>query len=159
MGAYSSGLVKNARISMKSVTIMNSCLFTTENNTEWDKKMKTGLLKEIEALTGTFAESKLHSIYIKRGDVFAGSMSMKHHNDILWIDSIWVEPGFRKQGFGTRLLQEALLFATQNEIKEIQLNTYFPEAHVFFLTCGFEDVAKIPHWKWGLDCYLMRKKV
>lgn len=49
MGAYPSGLVKNARISMKGATTITSLLLTTEINLEWDKKTNTELLKEVES--------------------------------------------------------------------------------------------------------------
>lgn len=131
----------------------------TVNNPEWDKKIRSGLLKEVETLTSVPADFKTHSIYLKNKDTFAGGISFEHHGDILWIDSLWIEPAFRKQGAGRRLLQEVQLFTTQKKAKEIQLNTFFPEAHAFFLRCGFEDVASIPNWKYGLTCYFMKKKI
>jgi GNAT superfamily N-acetyltransferase len=82
---------------------------------------------------------------------------MNSHGNILWIDSIWVEPHFRKQNIGSRLLEQTFLYAIHNKAKEVQLNTYFQEAHFFFLKNDFEDVAMIPNWKYGLTCYFMRK--
>ena len=67
--------------------------------------------------------------------------------------------GFRKHGIGKKLMERASLWAIQNDATEIQLNTYFKDAHDFFLACGFEDVSVIPNWKYGLDCYLMRRGV
>ncbi len=131
--------------------------FTTLSNPEWDKKIEAGLLKECAALTSSSVTSKTHHIYVKHDDTFVGGIKFEQHAHILWVDSIWIEPPFRKQGVGRALLQEAHLFAIQNKVQEMQLNTYFQEAHTFFLTCGFEDVAVIPNWKWGLTCYLMRK--
>jgi hypothetical protein len=57
------------------------------------------------------------------------------------------------------LMKQALLYATQCRIGEVQLNTYFPDAHHFFLSQDFEDVTVVPNWKYGLECYLMRKHV
>ena len=136
---------------------MNSLSYTTLSHPEWAKKIAVGLRKECEVLTGLSEDFKTHTIYVKNGETFAGGLSMEQHREILWIDSFWIEPSFRKQGIGKALLQKAILFATQNKAKEIQLNTFFEEAQRFFLTCGFETVTVIPHWKYGLDCYLMRK--
>ncbi len=138
---------------------MTDFSFTTLSTSEWDSKIEAGLRKECEALTGLGNAFNFHSIYVKNGDVFAGGIYLEHHGLILWIDSLWVEPNFRGQGIGKTLLQEALLFARQNKTKEMQLNTYFREAHGFFLTCGFEEVVSIPNWKYGLTCYLMRKSI
>jgi N-acetylglutamate synthase-like GNAT family acetyltransferase len=149
----------NVKEKMDDGQLMNTLSFTTIAHPEWDKKIATGLRKECELLTDSRKGFKQHTIYVKSGDTFVGGMSIEQHGEILWIDSLWVEPHFRKQGIGNKLLQKAILFATQNKIKEVQLNTYFQESHSFFLTYDFEDVAVIPHWKYGLDCYLMRKKV
>lgn len=136
---------------------MTSFSFTTRPNPEWDQKIDACLRQECKRLTDVIDDFKAYTLYGKVGDYFAGGMSFSPYGEILWIDSIWVEPKFRKQGMGRRLLQEAQLLATKGKVKEVQLNTYFQEAHAFFLTCGFEDVASIPNWKYGLTCYLMRK--
>jgi len=138
---------------------MSTLSFTTHSNPEWNRKIEGGLRKECESLVGMKENFKGHSIYVKRGGTFAGGIIVEHCGDILWIDSLWVECNFRKQGLGTQLLQKGLLFAAQNNVQQMQLNTYFQEAHTFFLNCGFEDVAVIPNWKYGLTCYLMRKNV
>ncbi|MGL5784324.1 MAG: GNAT family N-acetyltransferase [Alphaproteobacteria bacterium] len=124
--------------------------FTTQPNHEGDKKIEEGLRKECEFLTGIRENFKTHSIYAKSENAFAGGINFGLHGDILWIGSIWIDSNFRGQGVGKKLLQEATLFAIQNKAKEIQLNTYFQEAHRFFLVCGFEDVVIIPDWKYGL---------
>jgi len=138
---------------------MNALSVTTLNRPEWDKKIETGLRKECEILTNINDDFKTHALYVQRGGTFAGGIHFEIHGDILWVDSIWVEPKFRKQEIGRQILLEALNFASQNNVKEIQLNTFFPQAHAFFLRCGFEDVTLIPNWKYGLDCYLMRRKI
>jgi len=130
---------------------------TTTRHPGWDKKIEAGLRKKCEVLTNSPVEFKAHHIYAQYEDTFVGGLIFEQHAHILWVDSMWVEPPFRKQGVGKALLQEAHLLATKNNVKEMQLNTYFQEAHAFFLTCGFEDVTVIPNWKWGLTCCLMRK--
>lgn len=136
---------------------MTTFSFTSIPNSEWHKKIEAGLRKECEALIGIKNLFKVHSIYVKNEDTFVGGMIVEHHGDILWIDAIWVEPNYRRKGIGKRLFQESQVFASQNKVKVIQLNTYFQKAHDFFLACGFEDVALIPNWKYDLTCYLMRK--
>lgn len=131
--------------------------FTTRPNPKWDQKIEVGLHQECKRLTDVIDDFKAYTLYGKVEDCFAGGMSFSPHGDILWIDSIWVEPKFRKQGMGRRFLQEAQFFAIKSKLKEMQLNTYFQEAHAFFLTCDFQDVSSIPDWKYGLTCYFMRK--
>src|SRR5579863_9767620 len=114
--------------------------FTTTSAPEWDKKIAAGLRKECSLLTGISEDFKSHTIYGVIENKFAGGIVSEQHGNILWVDAIWVELKYRKHGFGKQLMQKAALWATQNDATEIQLNTYFKEAHDFFLTCGFEDV-------------------
>lgn len=100
--------------------------FTTEVHPDWDKKIEEGLLKECRALTGHSTDFEPYTLYTKKGETFAGAIRLECHGPILWIDSIWVELDFRRQGIGRQLLQEAHLFATQNNAKEIQPK--FPDA-------------------------------
>jgi len=137
----------------------NQLTFTTTSTPEWNKKIGAGLRETCEELTGFSGTFKTQTIYALIDEKFAGGLDFEQHGDIFWIDRIWVELNFRQQSVGSQLIEKATQCAVQNNAKEIQLNTYFPDAHEFFLSQGFEDVAVIPNWKYGLDCYLMRKIV
>ena len=138
--------------------LMSSLSFITTSNPEWDKRVVSGLRNECEVLTGIKEDFQTYSLYVKSREIFAGAISVEQHGNILWIDSLWIEPHFRKQGIGKMLIEKVLLLPAQHKVKEVQLNTYFKEAHDFFLNCGFEDVAIISNWKYGLTCYLLRKR-
>ena len=135
---------------------VNKLVYTTIPAPAWDKKITNGLRIKCSLLTGLSEESKPHTLYATDEGKFAGGIVFEQRGNILWIDAIWVEPNYRKHGTGKQLMQKANQFAAQKNVTEIQLNTYFKDVHDFFLTCGFEDVAVIPNWKYGLDCFLMR---
>lgn len=126
---------------------------------EWDKKMASGLRKECETLTGITEDFPTQSIYATHANTFVGGLIMEQHGDILWIDNLWVEPELRNQGIAAQLIDRAYEFAAHEGIREIQLNTFFEKAYLFFLSYGFEEVAIVPNWKYDLKCYLMRKMV
>ncbi|MBA3813319.1 MAG: GNAT family N-acetyltransferase [Alphaproteobacteria bacterium] len=134
-------------------------IFTTTSVAEWDKKIAAGLRQTCKRLSGIHEDFRTHSIYAKFDEIFAGGITFEQRGNILWLDALWVEPNFRNHGTGKQLMEKVIQFSVQNNVKEIQLNTYFPDAHAFFLVQGFEDVAVIPNWKYGLDCYMMRKKI
>lgn len=136
---------------------MSSLSFTTHPHPAWDKKIEEGLYKKCEALTGHRESLEPLTIYAESDGVFMGGITIEQHSSILWIDSLWVEPNFRKRGIGQGLMKQAFLYARKGNTTEIQLNTFFLTAHDFFLSQCFEDIAVIPNWKYGLDCYLMRK--
>lgn len=134
-------------------------IFTTQSHPEWDQKIEAGLYRTCGILTGVKETYMPHRIYAERNNVFLGGIVVEQHGNIVWIDNLWVEPDYRKQGIGQQLAHQVSLYAAQQNAKELQLNTYFPKAHTFFLSQGFEDVAIIPNWKYGLECYLMRKQL
>lgn len=133
--------------------------FSTISTPKWDKKIIDGLHKECSSLTGISEDFKPHTIYGMVEDKFAGGIVLEQHGNILWVDALWVETSFRNHGIGKQLMEKTVLWASQNNATEIQLNTYFKDAHGFFLSCGFEDVAVIANWKYGLSCYLMRRSI
>ncbi len=138
---------------------VNFLSLITTPNPEWDKKIAFGIRTKCEALAGIKADFQTQSFYVKNGETFTGGISVEQHGDILWSDSLWVEPHFRKKGIGKMLIENIMHFSVAEKAKDVPLNTYFKEAHAFFLACGVEDVAEIPHWKYDLTCYLMRKNL
>jgi GNAT superfamily N-acetyltransferase len=116
----------------------------------------SGYLNE---LTGRSHHFESGAITVDSHGTFAGGILFEQQGDVLWIDRFWVEQAFRKKGIGTKLVQSAQLVAKEKDCNRIQLNTYFPEALAFFQKQGFEVVAMIPQWKYGLDCHYMRLKV
>jgi len=132
--------------------------FLTKGDPDLDKKIGDGLHSELQTLSRiAVTDFKTHSIYAFSGVIFAGGIIIEKLGNILWIDSIWVDPKFRDKGIGRQLMLQTLSFADKNNIRQIQLNTFFPEAQSFFSNCGFKDLATIRDWKYGLECYLMRK--
>lgn len=130
--------------------------FTSQENAIYNAKISEGLSQRCRELTGNQSSLKL-SLYTEREGEFAGGILLMVTDSILWIDSLWVEEEYRGQGVGKALLQKVYESAKNYHVTEIQLNTFFEEGRAFFLTQGFDVVAQIPHWKYGLDCTFMRK--
>jgi len=133
--------------------------FMTTPNSQWDTRIDGGVHQELDARTDSPQIFESHHLYAFEGDIFAGGVLFQQQGESLWIDSFWVEKPFRNRGIGTALLHHVTLFAGRLHCKNIQLNTYFLEAKSFFLHSGFEEVARIPQWKFGLECCFMRKRL
>lgn len=131
--------------------------FIMSKNPRFDAEMRQGLRLELEKLTGIMGAFPEQNIYALDGEEPVAGARAEVHGKILWIDNIFVKEPYRTKGLGRELLDLLERYAAEVNAKEIQLNTFFPEAHEFFLKCGFEYVATIPNWKYGLGCYLMRK--
>lgn len=119
------------------------------------------LQEECLRLTGESKNLNSHQIYALHQDKFVGGITIERFDqgDTLWIGSFAIMPAYRRQGIGTKLLAQVYQFAKMNHIFHLQLNTYFEEAHQFWLAQDFETVAILPNWKYGLTCYCMHKSL
>ncbi|MBP6985192.1 MAG: GNAT family N-acetyltransferase [Alphaproteobacteria bacterium] len=143
--------------SRKEVSRESGLHFMMSKNPIFDVQMSRELRMELEMLTGITDDFLEQNIYAFDGDEPVAGARAEVHGKILWIDSIFVKDTYRTKGLGSELLNLVEQYAGEVNAKEIQLNTFFPEAHKFFLKCGFEDIAIVPDWKYGLTCYMMRK--
>jgi len=131
---------------------------------DWDDSIEWGLHERILKETGTENSFKNFSVYavwtaLACLPLLAGGCILEFQGDTLWIDAIWVAPMFRRKGLGTRIINKTTDLAINHDSRSIQLNTYFKDNLPFFKRNGFQEVACIPHWKYGLDCYFMRKTI
>ncbi|MDF3034573.1 MAG: uncharacterized protein K0R76_1527 [Alphaproteobacteria bacterium] len=133
-----------------------SITFTAFQNSAWKDKIDLELNAHLEARTGIHVINA-QGLYAFYETQLIGGVIFQKHGDILWIDALWIEPKFRRQGVGSKLMEQIIDFARQNTLTCLQLNTYFEEARSFFDACAFENVASIPQWKYGLTCYFMKK--
>lgn len=124
-----------------------------------ENQIQTLLHQEFLTLTGNSLAPNSYQFNALYEGKFIGGIIVEWfgRGDILWIESCAVEPAFRHQGIGKKLFAQLIEFAKNNNIQQLQLNTYLPQAHQFWLAQGFEIVTTIAHWKYGLSCYLMRK--
>ncbi len=135
----------------------NGLTFSDIPDLNFDDKIDKALYLECEKLTGIKTNFERVSVYLKQNKETVAGALCYIHGKILWCDSIYVEEPFQNKGFGHQLISELLEIASARDLREIQLNTYFPKALAFFKKCGFEEVAVVPNWKYDLTCYLMRK--
>ncbi len=134
-----------------------SIYFTQDVDKNFDVKASQALLQECNNRMGLKGEFKRISLYAKHSNkTVAGAIGFVH-GQIMWIDSIYVEEAFQNKGLGGQIISELTQIAEKYNLREMQLNTYFPRAFAFFKKYGFEEVAAVPGWKYDITCYLMRK--
>lgn len=134
-----------------------SIVFTTFQNPQWKDKIHLQLRAKLEFETNNIYINQLEGIYAHHGIQLVGGITFQKYNDIIFIDGVWVDEKFKRQGIGKLLIEQIVDIAKKTRIKDLQLNTYFSEAKSFFMANGFEVINCIPHWKYGLTCYFMRK--
>ena len=141
---------------IKIITSLNSI-------SSWDETIESSLQERLLEEVGREEGFETYSVYAVLDldlvhPIMVGGVIFAFQETTIWIDALWVAPMFRKKGLGFQLLNHIESVAKKWGCRTIQLNTYLNDAHYFFLACGFEDVAIIPNWKYGLECYLMRRK-
>lgn len=137
--------------------LSSSVAFSYDPDSSFNEKISSALRCQCEDLTGIKTDFEQVNVYLKHKHANIAGSICYIHGKILWCDSIYVEEAFQNKGFGKQLIAKLFDIAITRNLREVQLNTYFPKAHMFFKKCGFEEVAVIPNWKYDLTCYLMRK--
>ncbi len=133
--------------------------FSTTPNAEFNEEIQGALRFECEKLTGKSEDYKSHTIYLLEGDLINAGVIVEVHGAILWIDSIYVVESRRRQGLAKELIRQVMEYARAVGARELQLNTFFPDAFQIFVKLEFEVVAVIPNWKYGLTCHMMRRSI
>lgn len=96
----------------------------------------------------------------KWGDDFIGEISVKWENDnnflALYIVSLSVDKNYRNAGVGTRLMRYVMTH--HPDARCFLLNVDVSNEHALHLyhKCGFEIVARVPHYYGKSDAYYMR---
>lgn len=93
------------------------------------------------------------------GNMVAGINSMLYCWNCLYIDILWVKEEFRKEGYGSVLLNEVEKIAKEKGCKLIHLDTFDFQAKDFYIKHGYEvfgvlDDCPIEHKR-----YYMKKKI
>ncbi len=136
-----------------------SISFSIFQNLVWRDKVNLELRNQLESYTKIPYSDQSDGLHAHHEEQLIGGVNFQVYNDILWVEGIWVDEKFKRQGIGKLLLERMIDAAKKNNIQSIQLNTFFPESKNFFKACGFEVVQSIPRWKYGLTCYFMRKYI
>ncbi len=137
----------------------SASFFLYKTDPDFEGKISKALRRECETLTGIKTDFQKISVYLKKDTEIIAGVIGYIQGKILWCDSIYVEDTFQNKGLGRQLISKLSDIAPTHHCREIQLNTYFPKALEFFKKCGFEEVAVVPNWKYGLTCYLLRKVI
>lgn len=111
---------------------LSSVLFSYDPDQSFDEKISCALRLQCKDLTGIKTDFERVNVYLKHNDTNIAGSICYIHGKILWCDSIYVEEAFQNKGFGRQLIAKLFDIAITRNLREVQLNTYFPKAHIFF---------------------------
>ena len=100
------------------------------------------------------------SIFLKNtaGQVCGGILAFLDSVSI-YIDTMWVEEKFQKQGYGTKLLEAVEREAVKNGCQYITVDTWDFQSEGFYLKNGFERLGEVKNYWLGHAKITLRKKM
>ena len=130
-----------------------------EDNSELEKYLSDSIIGYgIEQLKGN-EPKKLYCCYREaRGQLVAGVMGSATLN-LFFISHLFVEPGYRNTGLGSKLLSEIEKIACQSGCDILRLNTLNKKAHSLYIRAGFEETTHIPNYMDGFDLVYYHKRI
>ena len=93
------------------------------------------------------------------GDMIAGINSNLYCWNCLYIDVLWVKEEFRKDGYGSALLNEVEKISKEKGCKLIHLDTFDFQAKDFYLKHGYEIFGVLEDCPMEHNRYYMKKNI
>lgn len=93
------------------------------------------------------------------GEVLAGINSLLYCWNCLYVDVLWVKEEYRKEGYGSILLNEVEKIAREKGCNLIHLDTFDFQAKDFYLKHGYEVFGVLDDCPMGHKRYYMKKNI
>ncbi|WP_160689903.1 GNAT family N-acetyltransferase [Clostridium sp. C2-6-12] len=93
----------------------------------------------------------------KEDKIIAGINSKMYCWNCLYIDSLWVDSEFRREGLGAKLLDEIEKIAIRKGCKLIHLDTFDFQAKDFYIKQGYEIFGILDNCPENHKRYYMKK--
>jgi GNAT superfamily N-acetyltransferase len=103
---------------------------------------------------------KEFSLFLKNdsGKVFGGVLAYLDSESV-YIDTLWVDENFQKQGYGTKLLEAIEHEAIKNKCRYITVDTWDFQAEEFYAKNGYECLGKVKNYWLGHTKITLRKYI
>lgn len=92
-------------------------------------------------------------------ETFAGGIKLELYEDSMYIDLLAVNPNYRKQNIGTKLMEFAEELAIKKKFERIELGTTEFQAKSFYEKLGYEVVFTRQNLPKGFECYTLIKQL
>ena len=95
----------------------------------------------------------------EQGIVLAGINTIMYCWNCLYIDVLWVDENYRKEGYGSLLLKEVERLAIEKGGKLVHLDTFDFQAKDFYLKHGYQVFGELKNCPEGHIRYYMTKQL
>ena len=138
---------------------MSNIQYSIENTPDAsdDKVIRNGI---VDFNSKIIKEKSSHfSLFAKDGDQIIGGALIWGHSDALYIDVLWCNEQYRKQGIGTKIITMIDDVAKNKRLPKIFVDTYEFQAQAFYEKHGFYCIGTIPKFLKDYDRIFMRKDI
>ena len=133
-----------------------------ESNKDEEELVWKGIIEHNSAII--HLKKDVHEIRVNRvlkdseGNVLGGINCILYYCwNTMYIDMLWVNKNYRKNGFGTKLLKEIEKIAREEECTLIHLETMDFQAKDFYIKNGYEVFGELDNVPAGHKRYYMKK--
>ena len=91
--------------------------------------------------------------------IIAGCLAKMYCWSIIYIDILWVDEAYRKQGLGSKLLKEIEKIASHEQCSLIHLDTFDFQAKDFYVKQGYEIFGTLEDCPENHCRYYLKKKL
>lgn len=138
---------------------MSNIQYSIENSPDAsdDKVIRNGI---VDFNAQIIREKSSHfSVFAKDGAQIIGGALIWEHSDALYIDVLWCNEQYRKQGIGTKIITMIDDVAKNKRLPKIFVDTYEFQAQAFYEKHGFYCIGTIPKYLKDYDRIFMRKDI
>lgn len=108
-------------------------------------------------------ETDFVNIYKKivndEGEIIAGCLAKMYCWNVLYVDILWIDEAYRKQGLGSKLLKEIERIAVEENCTLIHLDTFDFQAKDFYIKHGYEVFGVLEDCPKEHCRYYLKKKL
>jgi GNAT superfamily N-acetyltransferase len=133
------------------------CIFRETPGEEAAQATASRLAEEVAAQHGPRAERSFALAARDAAGGWIGGVNGAIHWRWLYVSQFFIVPERRGLGLGRALLREAETLAQENDCVGLYLDTFSPEAVVFYKKCGFQIAGKIENFPPGAERIFLRK--
>jgi N-acetylglutamate synthase-like GNAT family acetyltransferase len=136
---------------------MNSIEYSIENNPDAsdDKIIRDGVVDFNKQSINE--KATYFSVFAKDDTQIIGGALIWEISDALYINELWCNEKYRKQGVGTKIITMIDDAAKNKGLSKIFVDTYEFQARAFYEKHGFYCIGTIPKYLKNYDRFFMRK--
>lgn len=115
------------------------------------------LQNRMEAPSTQSKEPEKINLFVKdENENVVGGILTVVYRYMMYVETLWIEPNYRKYGYGRLLMNDAEQIARSKGCTQIELNTFNFQAPEFYKRLGYEVFGE-SSYKEGFTRYYMRK--